>query len=288
MKISVSTYSFWQAVHSNVLANEDLLQKAKDMGFHGIEFAGLSVPNGTAKNEYALSIAEKAADIGIEITCYSIGGNFLCDDPATEIKRIKDEVYTAHCLGTKYMRHDMCPAPYSLGKGYRSFEKNLPLLIECAKEVTEYAKELGIKTMVENHGFFCQDSDRIEALVDGVNSPNYGALIDLGNFLCVDEDPAQAVGVLKNYTFHVHAKDFCFCDGNVPPAGDGWIFTRGGNYIKGTTIGDGVVPVEKCLRILKSSGFDGNITLEYEGTGDCLKEIETGKKRLEEILEKLL
>lgn len=287
MKLSVSTYSFYQATNSKKLDFLDTISKAKEMGFDGIEIAGLNMPSGISKDEYALSASQKADEVGIEISCYSVSGNFLCDDPMEEVKRIKAEVDTAHILKTKYMRHDMCPAPYALGKGFRSFEKNLPLLIECAKEVTEYAEKKGIKTMVENHGTFCQDSSRIEALIDGVNSKNYGALIDIGNFLCVDEDPAKAVGILKNYAFHVHAKDFIFCDGSNPPSSDGWYFTRGGNYIKGVAIGDGIVPVEKCLRILKSSGFDGNITIEYEGQEDCIKGIEAGKKQLEKILKNI-
>ena len=36
------------------------------------------------------------------------------------------------------------------------------------QRITEFAAERGIKTMVENHGFFCQDSVRVEKLVSGV------------------------------------------------------------------------------------------------------------------------
>lgn len=287
MKLSVSSYSYYQAIISKTLTYNDLMQKAKDMGFSGIELAGIHVPDGMKKNDHAASLARKAEELGLEIVCYSIGANFLCDNPKNEVERVKGEVDTAHFLGTKYLRHDMCFAPYAMGKGYRSFERNLPLLIECAKEVAEYAEQYGISTMVENHGTFCQDSGRIEALVDGVNKSNYGALIDIGNFLCVDEDPAKAVGVLKGYAFHVHAKDFFFKDGTNPPEGDGWYFTRGGNYLRGAAIGDGIVPVEKCLRILKSAGYDSYITVEYEGHEDCISGIERGKKQLEKIIQRL-
>jgi hypothetical protein len=44
--------------------------------------------------------------------------------------------------------------------------------------------------MVENHGFFCQDSERVEKLITQVGKENFGALVDIGNFLCVDESPA--------------------------------------------------------------------------------------------------
>ncbi len=285
MKIAISSYSYSSMVSSGQLPANQVMQKAKEMGFQGIEFAGLWVPEGRNAIEYARELAEEAASLGLTITCYSVGGNFLCSDPAAEAERLKGEVDVAAALGTAYMRHDICYGP--LPGGYLSFENNLPILVKGARSVTEYAETLGIKTMIENHGFYCQDSHRVEMLVDGVHSDNYGVLLDLGNFLCVDEDPAKAAGILKGYVFAVHCKDFIFRDGATVPTGKGWLFTRGGNYIKGTTVGDGVVPVEKCLRILKAAGFDGNVALEYEGTEEAIGCIAAGYAAIRTIVERL-
>ena len=62
--------------------------------------------------------------------------------------------------------------------------------------------------MTENHGFFSQDSCRVEKLYTAVNHPNFGLLCDIGNFVCADEDPAKAVARVAPYTRYVHAKDF--------------------------------------------------------------------------------
>ena len=62
--------------------------------------------------------------------------------------------------------------------------------------------------MVENHGFFAQDSDRVEKLVTGVANPNFGLLVDMGNFACADDPSDKAVGRVAKYAKHVHAKDF--------------------------------------------------------------------------------
>lgn len=67
--------------------------------------------------------------------------------------------------------------------------------------MTAYAAEKGIKTAVENHGTFCQDSDRVELLVNTVAHDNFGLLVDMGNFLCADENPAAAVGALRHMRF---------------------------------------------------------------------------------------
>ena len=283
-KLVVSSYSFLGAVRRGMIAYDDILLKAKEMGFTGVEYAGLEVPAGLETETYAKMLREKAESLQMELTCYSVGANFLCSDPESEVERLKAELRNAQLLGVKYMRLDVCYAP--LPGGRRSFEANLPLLVKCVRQVTEYAESLGIKTMVENHGMFCQDSHRVEMLIDAVDSPNYGALIDIGNFLCADEDPAKAVGILKNYAFYVHCKDFYYKEGAgvAAPEGPGWIYTRGGNYIKGAAVGDGCVPVAKCLGILKASGFRGPAAIEYEGTEDPLECIAAGKRYLEKII----
>ena len=38
--------------------------------------------------------------------------------------------------------------------------------------------------MVENHGYFAQDSDRVEKLINAVDHPNFGLLLD-GATSCV-------------------------------------------------------------------------------------------------------
>ena len=77
--------------------------------------------------------------------------------------------------------------------------------------------------MVENHGFFCQDSVRVEKLVTAIDHPNFGVLLDMGNFLCADDNPTTAVGRLLPYTFHCHAKDFHIKPGTDPYPGEGWL-----------------------------------------------------------------
>ena len=285
MKIAISSYSFAMAVYRGEMTNDDIIPKASELGFDGIEFAGISTPTGMAAADYAKQLSERAAESGIEIVCYSTSADFVKNPVEDEVKRLKEHVDIAAALGAGLMRHDVYYGQAADKYGEKSFPSVLPRLVCGAKSVTEYAEGLGIKTTVENHGFYCQDSERVEALVDRVGHKNYGALIDLGNFLCVDEDPAKAVGRLKDYAFYVHVKDFFFRDGSMPaPCSEGWICTRGGNYIKGAAIGDGIVPIEKCLKILKKSGYDGWLTIEYEGREDVFSSIKAGKKHLEELL----
>jgi len=274
MKFSVSSYSYSQLTSSGKYTEKGLIALAKEMGFDGIEFAEIHAPEGTDKKEYAKALKAEAEKHEIEIAAYCIGANLIYDTEK-EIERLKGEIDVCEALGCKVMRHD-ATGGYSKEdkKKGLGFNNALPTIIKGYKAVTEYAKTKGIKTCIENHGFFAQDSSRVEAIINGVNDENFGALVDIGNFLCADEDPAVAVGNVAPYAVHVHAKDFHKKTGNEFVAPDGFFMTRGGNFLRGAIIGHGVVPVVQCLRILKNAGYNGYVTVEFEG----MENAETGVK----------
>ena len=287
MKFSVSSYSYSQLRHSGEYKEIELIALAKEMGFDGIEFAEINPPEGTDKLQYAALLKEEAEKHEIEIVAYAIGANLLYNTDE-EIERLKKEVDVCEALGCKTMRHDATG-------GYREEDKKaglgfnnaLPVIVRGYKAVTEYAKTKGIKPCIENHGFFAQDSARVEAIINGVNDENFGALVDIGNFLCADEDPAKAVGNVAPYAIHVHAKDFIVKNGNefIPP--DGFFMTRGGNFLKGAIIGHGAVPVIQCLRILKNAGYNGYVTVEFEGMENAKTGVKCGLNTLKKADELL-
>ncbi len=288
MKIGVSSYSFARLVNDAAMSQLDVIPKAAELGFENIEFAGFTLKNG----ECALSFAENARlaceKYGLAITNYAIGADFLQGsngDLNAEIKRVKEEVRVAHTLGAAGMRHDATTGFPDGHPGAKSFDAALPLLKEGCLAVTEFAAELGIRTMVENHGYFCQDSSRVEKLICAVNHPNFGALVDIGNFACVDENCTKAIGVIAPYAFHVHIKDFHVKAGILPFPGEGWFSSRSGNHLRGAIIGHGDIPVQQCLRVLKGAGYEGTISIEFEGMEDPITGIVLGLKNLRRFLE---
>lgn len=287
MKIGVSTYSFYSLTSSGVMSQMDVIDRAKEMGFDVVEFAGLIVPEGESIESFAQKVREKCDQLEIEVGNYTIGADFInCPggDWTAEVERLKGEVRIAKILGAPGMRHDATSGFKAGIKGAKGFDEALPILTKGCRAVTEYAADLGIKTMVENHGFFCQDSERVEKLINSVNHENFGALIDIGNFLCVDEEPSIAAGRLIPYASHVHVKDFHVKSGTEPNPGDGWFCSRGGNYLRGAIVGHGCVPVVQCLRIVKKSGYNGTISIEFEGLEDSIKGIEIGLKNLKSYI----
>lgn len=281
MKFSVSSYSYSGLVSRGDKTEFELISLAKEMGFDGIEFAEIHAPEGEDKLSYAKRLRDEAKRCGIEIVAYCIGANLL-ENTEKEIERLKKEVDVAEALGVRVMRHD-ASGGYGSDNGGKGFNNALPVLVHGYKSVTQYAKTKGVRTCIENHGYFCQESQRVEAIINGVADENFGALVDIGNLMCADEEPSSGVGRLAPYAFHVHCKDFHFKSGNAFVPDSGFFTTRGGNYLRGAIIGHGAVPVYQCVKTLVRAGYNGYFTVEFEG----MEEPETGVRLGLETLKKI-
>jgi sugar phosphate isomerase/epimerase len=288
MQLGVSSYSYSRLVRNGTLKQADVIGAAKEAGFQAIEFSTIAVPEGKTLAAYATALRQEARQVGLPIANYTIGADFLNGsggDLQAEIKRVKGEVDIAEILGAPGMRHDATGGFAAGHTGPKGFDDALPRLAEGCRAVTEYAAKKGIRTMVENHGFFCQDSARVEKLANAVGHTNFGILADLGNFYCVDENAGQAVGRLAPHVFHAHAKDFHIKPGNGFNPGEGWFLSRGGNFLRGAIIGHGDVPLLQALRALKRSGYNGVLSIEFEGMEDVLGSLRIGLANLRRLVE---
>jgi sugar phosphate isomerase/epimerase len=270
MRIGFSTYCFYPLLSSNKMGILEVLQWIKDNGGELAEIVPLGV---TLDGDTALtdSIREKAKSLGLELTSYSVSGNFLTETQEQfeeSIRSMKEQVDIAARLGVKRMRHDV------VDWGYRSadvmqFDADLPKLVEACSEVADYAAQFGITTSVENHGMYVNMSERVLRLVQSVNRPNFKITLDIGNFLCVDDNPIAAVKRCLPFASIVHFKDFYIRPSYRNP-GEGWLQTNAGNYIRGAIFGQGDLEVREIASLIKQSGYDGDIVIEFEGFEESL------------------
>jgi len=271
MRLGVSSYSYASAVKNGRIRFTDIPRLAKEAGFDELEFSAFMLSEGETTEGMARTLRDECERDGIPVGNYTIAGDFLTGsggELSAEVERLKREVDVAVILGSPRMRHDATRGLSPDAPHYTGYDDVLSTLADGCRLVTEYAARHNIRTMMENHGFFAQDSDRVEKLVRAVAHPNFGLLLDIGNFLCADESPEAAIGKLARYAFHVHAKDFHTKPGNTIDPGEGWFLSRGGNYLRGAIAGHGDVGLFQCLKQLKRGGYDGTVSLEFEGLED--------------------
>ncbi|MFC0212497.1 sugar phosphate isomerase/epimerase family protein [Paenibacillus chartarius] len=267
MKFGVSSYSLYPALRSKEMTIIDVIDYIADIGGEHVEIVPLGF-NLTEQPELIEAIRRRAVEAGIELSNYAVGGNFADLDPDAfeqEIERLQREVDIAAALGVKLMRHDVASSP---DISIRHYNEQLPRLAEACRRIADYAAEYGITTSVENHGLFVQAADRVQALIHLVDRDNFKTTLDVGNFLCVDEDPAAAVSRNIGYASMVHIKDFYVRRGERTLS-EGWFRSAHGSFLRGAIVGHGDIDLPHVLRIIKQSGYDGCLSVEFEGIEPC-------------------
>ena len=140
MKLSVSSYSYQQYIRAGKMTQLDVVQKAAEMGFDGIDYIDLSpFENATHSDRlaYAKQIRAAADAAGIEIVAYTVGANLYQGSPdadAAEVVRLKEQLDVAAVLGARIMRHDVC-GKEKIGDRVISFERMLPTIAENVNDL---------------------------------------------------------------------------------------------------------------------------------------------------------
>lgn len=269
MKLGISTYSLHAAFAAGELTLKGVLETIADLGAEHAEIVPLGF-NLIDNPELTDVILKTAADRGLELSNYAIGANFAGLDTEMrrkEMERVKREVEVCAALGIQRMRHDVASSP---DLSIVHFLEELPQLADACREIADYASGFGITTSVENHGYFIQHSDRVQALVSAVDRENFRTTLDVGNFLCADENPLTAVAGNLKIASMVHLKDFYVRPQDRHP-GEGWFQSSGGNWLRGAIVGQGDIDMPRVLRLVKESGYDGYISIEFEGMEECRK-----------------
>ena len=283
MKAGVSLYSFHSYAADRVAGVKDCIRKAAEMGAMGLDFVEVGLPYNEYLS-YAKDIGAYCREIGIEPVCFCTGAEFLrCEHIQEETERVKRNVDIAAAYGCRVFRHDISRG-FPAGDA-RSYDDAIEIVSPAVREIACYAEARGIVSTTENHGFFSQDSCRVEKLILSVNEPNFGALVDIGNFLCADEDCMTAVRRLAPYCRHAHAKDFYRKSAEDPSPGEGWFQSRGGNYLCGAILGQGEIAVQDCIEVLRQGGYNGMLTLEFEGREDPMQGVALGMEELKRYIE---
>ncbi|WP_172255382.1 sugar phosphate isomerase/epimerase family protein [Saccharibacillus deserti] len=270
MKLGISSYSLYQAMQQGRLTIEEGLDWAAGIGGRHIEIVpglGFGFDEDPGLEE---RLVGRAQELGLELSNYAIGANFITDSEASyeeEIARVISEVDRANRLGIKLMRHDVASREDT---SILRFNEDLEQIAAACRRIADHAAGYGITTSVENHGYYVQASDRVQTLVHAVDRPNFRTTLDVGNFVCVDENPLTAVRNNLPIASMVHIKDFYIRPSSRNP-GEGWFTSAGGSYLRGAIAGHGDLDLQAILARVKSSGYDGFLSIEYEGMEDCLE-----------------
>lgn len=142
-------------------------------------------------------------------------------------------------------------------------------LFEDRSLVVSMLKSYGLKLAIENHPAEKSPQDMLEKIGDGGDG-YIGTAVDTGWYGTQGYDAACAIEELSRYVFLVHLKD---------------VLAAGAHET--CRFGEGVVPVERCVRVLQQMGYDGDYSIEHEPesfdpTEDCVASLQMLRGWLQE------
>jgi sugar phosphate isomerase/epimerase len=305
MNIGLSMYSLFGSLRAGKMTPVDAIQWIADNGGEHVELVDFVVDL-AGNGDLIKRIREKSETCGLGISAYDVAVN-LAQKDQDMYKRELDKGFryidTAHALGTGIMRSDLYNVASNSGKDDADyFEEILPALVRGARDLAAYAAQYGITVTVENHGTLLNGSERVRRFIRAVDRDNYKITLDIGNSLCVDERPDICVRSLLPWTATVHFKDFyvrkdeaaigvkCVNDKGEtvdPPSGQFgglWFKSSHGRFLRGAIVGHGEIDIREIAGILRSGGYDGNLTIEFEGIEDCELGSRLGMRNLTSIV----
>lgn len=270
MRLSVSAWCVQEKLFKGTMRLADFINLCHENGVNYVELLDCFWKD-DVDIDNAIELLKK---YGMKVSAYSIGNDFVQNDQAEREKQIgmvNKGTDTACRLNTKNLRIFSGSAKNGI-----TFDTARAWIVEGLKECAKYAEEKGVTLVLENHGLFAGKGDQVRGIIDEVGSEYLKANTDLGNFLLVNDDPLNAVKALNKRVGFVHFKDFKSVS-NDQPGYDG----MDGKRYQGTVLGEGQVPMKEIVEYLSGIGYDGFLSIEFEGTGDpvtgTVKSIEYAK-----------
>ena len=252
--IAVSTYSYWRYRKDTKLPIEDCIDLAAEAGFDAVEI--LHVQMTREDNAYLQMLKQRAFVNGLDLCGFSTHQGFVSPDPDYRKRNIDHTlkcIELAYKLGIPTIRvntgrwgtiksfDDLMKAKGIEPRleGYTD-EEGFKWVIDSLEKCLPKAEECGVTLGLENHWGLGRTAEGVLKIVDAIDSPWLQVTADTGNFF---ERQYEQFEMMAPKTVYVQAKTYF---------GGGTWYTLDINY-------------DRVAGILKNAGYQGYISLEFEG-----------------------
>lgn len=261
VKFAVASYSYWH-FRTQKVSIETVIDRASDLGLHGVDILHrqMDIPEMeplTAGHRSSLrALKRHALRRGVGLVCLSIHQNFVSPDRAyldKQVEHTKKCIEIAYELGVPCIR--LNSGRWNTIKSFddlmkaRGIEPILPghteddgfkWCVDSIQRCLGKAEECGVTLALENHWGLSRTPEGLLRIVNAINSPWLGALVDTGNFL---EDPYDKIAMVAPKVVYVQAKTYY---------GGGEWYTLDLDY-------------KRIAGILAEVNYTGYVALEFEG-----------------------
>jgi len=261
-KLSLAQWSLHKGIDSGEFDPYDFAKTSKELGFSGLEYVNAlysDVMDSRNKHQAIKNFIKKCNDEAkqnnIENLLIMIDGE---GDLATSNVRKRNAAIENHKKWIDAASQMRCHSVRVNLYGVEEKKKWMEYSSNSLTRLSEFSKDYNINVIVENHGSLSSNAELLMQVINNVNLKNCGTLPDFGNF-CIKrvEGDLYESDCVKEYDRYKGIKEM------MPKA-----FAVSAKSNSFNNKGDEVyTDYLKMLKIVKESGYDGYIGVEYEGTG---------------------
>ena len=218
LKVSLNAYSFGKLLNNFALgrgAGMSLFALAEFCAKHdfdGFDPTGYYFPGYRARkvpdDKFVFELKRRAFDLGLGISGTGVGNNFTVADAAARAKDvvwIKQWAEVAAKLGAPVLRvfadTQMRAQTWETVSNGAKRDEVEKWIADDIRVCAEHAGKFGVIIGVQNHGDFIKTADNLISLIQRVDSPWCGAIVDTGYFRADDPyaEMAQAAPFAVNW-----------------------------------------------------------------------------------------
>ncbi len=260
LKLGLSSYSYWHFRPPKV-SIETVIDQASQLGVEGVDILHRQMdipekaPLDAAGRAYLRKLKRHAFINGIDLICLSTHQSFVSPKPAEidqNVEHTKKCLEIASELGAPSIRINTGrwnTVDFDTLMAQRGVEAVLPghteeegfkWCIDGIQRCLAKAEECGVILALENHWGLARTPEGLLRILNSIQSPWLGALMDTGNFL---EEPYPKLRMIAPKTVFVQAKTY---------SGGGEWYTLDLDY-------------RRVAQILDEVNYHGYVSLEFEG-----------------------
>ncbi|MEM4407587.1 MAG: sugar phosphate isomerase/epimerase family protein [Candidatus Caldarchaeum sp.] len=265
-KLALSMWSYVRAWRRGDIDIPGFLEVAKGMGIAGVELLDVFFADDAKWMAQTKEVAHLARSMGMQLPIFSVSNDFTEEGKESytrNLEKVQKGIERAVLLGAEVVR-----VFAGGGENVQDHQVAYARVVEGLSSASEYAKSRGVRLALENHGRFAGRGDQVITLIREVRAKTRTATLgsnpDPANFLLADEEPHSGVSMVAPVAYMAHLKDFAPAHEDK---GHVFISMEGKRYV-GVPLGDGIVPLRKCLQTLREAGFRGWVSVEYEAEED--------------------
>jgi sugar phosphate isomerase/epimerase len=241
MRIGLDSYSYHLAfgTHTHFHTSRPLdlfgfMEKLAEYGLQGFQIDPLHLKS--TDREYLVALREAIEEQGLFVEVGIMRAS---------ARAIEEGVAVCSQLGANVLRTFLGFDRFHAGT---SVSGELAVAREQLASCVQMLEQSRIRLAIENHGDVT--STELVDLVEAISSSNVGICLDVGNSLCVLEDPVEAVKRMIPFAFSTHFKDMTV------------VGTDSGCKIVGVALGTGVLPLDEMYSIIQEEGDLDRLILE--------------------------